>query len=57
MIEYIKNVRAEAGKINYPGKEEVKNNTVTTIVVCAASALLLWGVSELILKLISVVVG
>ena len=57
MIEYIKNVRAEAKKVIFPEKNEVKNSTITTIAVCTAAALLLWGASELVIKLISLVVA
>lgn len=49
MLEYIKGVRKEAGKIVFPTAEEVRRNALIVIGVCAASALVLWGISEAIL--------
>ena len=57
MIEYFKSVRKEAGKIVFPTKEELKKNTITTLAVCTGAALFLWGISELVIKVIQVVVG
>lgn len=49
MFETIKGVRSEAKKIVFPTFDEVKKNTAVVIGVCTAAALLLWGVSELII--------
>lgn len=49
MIEYIKGVRKEAGKVIFPDSEEVRKKTAIVIGVCGACALLLWGMSELVL--------
>lgn len=57
LIEYLKGVRKEAKKIIFPTKDEVKKNTLVTIAVCAGCAVLLWGVSEIVIKLITMVVG
>lgn len=57
MLEFIKNVRKEAGKINFPDKETLKKNTAVTLVVCTVSALFLFGVSEAVIGLITLIVG
>jgi len=57
MFKYLKEVRKEAGKIIFPTKEELKKNTITTLVVCTGAAVFLWGISELVIKVIQVVVG
>lgn len=56
-IEYIKGVRSEARKIVFPSSDEVKKNTAVVLGVCGAAALMLWGVSELVIKLITVTLG
>lgn len=56
-IEYIKGVKAEARKIIFPEPKEVRNDTLIVLGVCVSSALGLWAVSELIIKLITFVVG
>lgn len=50
MWEFIKGVRKEATKVVFPTWDEVKKNTLIVVAVCAASALVLWGVSELIIE-------
>lgn len=57
MLNFIKSVRKEAGKIAFPEKEELKSKTVITLAVCTLSALFLFGISEAVLGLISLVVG
>lgn len=57
MFEFFKSVRKEAEKIIFPEKEELTRNSAVTIAFCAASAVFLWGVSEIVIKLISLIVG
>ena len=55
-VEYVKGVRSEAGKVVFPTGSEVKKDTITTLAFCAGAALLLWGVSEVVILVISVLV-
>lgn len=57
MLDFIKDVKKEAGKIVFPEKEELKSKTLITLAVCTASALFLFGISELVIGLISTIVG
>ena len=57
MFKLVKEVKKEAEKVVYPTKDELKRNTIVTIVFCTAAAVFLWGVSEIIIKLVSLVVG
>ena len=55
MLEYIKGVRKEASKIIFPDKEDIKRKTLIVFAVCGASALFLWGISELVIEGLKVV--
>ena len=57
MFEFYKSVRKEAGKIVFPTKDELKRDSAVTIAFCAASAVFLWGISEIVIKLLSLIVG
>jgi len=56
MFEFYKKVKKEAEKTVFPDKEELKKKTAITIAVCTASAVFLWGISEIVIQLISAIV-
>ncbi|MBW7995804.1 MAG: preprotein translocase subunit SecE [Candidatus Glassbacteria bacterium] len=48
LVQFLKEVRAEFGKVTWPGGTEVKGATAVVIVVCIFVACVIWLVDKII---------
>lgn len=56
-IEYIISVKTEASKISWPGRDQLKKDTLVVFGTCTLGALLYWGVNSGVLALLKSVLG
>lgn len=54
---YLTEVRKEMRKVNWPSQRELINNTVLTLVASFVIALFIFGVDNVISRLLSIVYG
>ncbi len=50
--EYLVDVRKEMGKVNWPSKQQLIDNTIVTLVGTVIASLIIWGADQLISRLL-----
>lgn len=53
---YLKGVRAELKKVNWPSKKELRNYTVVVLATTFAMTLVIWGLDLIFQNLVSLIV-